>query len=83
MLRQHHRVPETLVGCHTMLIDGYVVEGHVPAAAIDKLLRERPVIRGISLPGMPDGSPGMTGAKAAPFTIYVISEGIPVVYTVE
>jgi hypothetical protein len=83
LIRRHHRVPETLAGCHTILIDGYVVEGHVPAAAIDKLLRERPAITGISLPGMPDGSPGMTGAKTAPLTIYVISDGKPMVYAVE
>jgi hypothetical protein len=83
LMRQHHRVPETLAGCHTILIDGYVVEGHVPAAAIDKLLRERPAITGISLPGMPEGSPGMTGAKTAPFTIYVISEGAPRIYFVQ
>ena len=55
-------------------MDGYVVEGHVPASAIQKLLTERPKIKGISLPGMPDGSPGMTGHKAEPFTIYDISD---------
>jgi hypothetical protein len=82
LVRRHHRVPETLAGCHTILIDGYVVEGHVPAAAIDKLLRERPPIRGISLPGMPEGSPGMTGAKTAPFMIYVISDGTPAIFVV-
>jgi hypothetical protein len=83
LIRRHHRVPETLAGCHTILIDGYVVEGHVPASAIDKLLRDRPAITGISLPGMPEGSPGMSGAKTAPFTVYVISEGNPTVYAVE
>jgi hypothetical protein len=57
-----------------MLIDGYVVEGHVPATAIKKLLAERPKIKGISLPGMPEGSPGMTGVKAEPFKILEISE---------
>jgi hypothetical protein len=76
-------VPETLGSCHTMLIDSYVVEGHVPLAAIERLLAERPKIRGISLPGMPEGSPGMSGAKREPFVIYEISEGKPKVYAVD
>jgi hypothetical protein len=67
-------VPEKLAGCHTMLVGGYVVEGHVPVGAINKLLTERPSIRGISLPGMPEGSPGMSGVKTAPFTIYEVSD---------
>jgi hypothetical protein len=57
-----------------MLVGGYVVEGHVPVGAINKLLTERPSIRGISLPGMPEGSPGMSGVKTAPFTIYEVSD---------
>ena len=52
-------VPEALWSCHTAEIEGYVVEGHVPFAAIDRLLSERPQIEGISAPGMPAGSPGM------------------------
>jgi hypothetical protein len=82
-IRQQHGVPEQLAGCHTILIDGYVVEGHVPAAAIDKLLAERPPIKGISLPGMPAGSPGMSGPKTAPFVVYEISDGDPKVYAVD
>jgi hypothetical protein len=57
-----------------VLIGGYVVEGHVPVGAINKLLKERPNIKGISLPGMPDGSPGMTGVKTEPITIYEVSD---------
>jgi hypothetical protein len=53
-----------------IIIDGYVIEGHVPATIVRKLLKERPSIRGISLPGMPDGSPGMTGQKTEPFVVY-------------
>jgi hypothetical protein len=60
-----------------------VVEGHVPVSAINKLLAERPHIKGISLPGMPEGSPGMTGQKTELFTIYEISEGEPKVFAVE
>lgn len=77
-------IPEKLEGCHTMFIDKYVVEGHVPLKTLDKLLTERPAIRGISLPGMPDGSPGMTGQKTEPFTIYEIgSDADPRVYATE
>jgi hypothetical protein len=74
LISQQNGVPEKLAGCHTMLVGGYVVEGHVPVGAINKLLKERPGIKGISLPGMPEGSPGMTGVKTEPFTIYEISD---------
>jgi hypothetical protein len=77
-------IPEKLEGCHTMFIDKYVVEGHVPVKTLDKLLTERPAIRRISLPGMPDGSPGMTGQKTEPFTIYEIgSDAEPRVFATE
>ncbi len=52
-------VPDRVRSCHTAVIGGYFVEGHVPAADIRKLLRERPKARGIAVPGMPIGSPGM------------------------
>lgn len=74
LISQQNGVPEKLAGCHTMLVGGYVVEGHVPVGAINKLLKEHPTIKGISLPGMPEGSPGMTGVKTEPFTIYEISD---------
>jgi hypothetical protein len=74
IVRREHGVPNRLAGCHTLLVGGYVVEGHVPVATLDKLLSERPKIKGISLPGMPDGSPGMTGRKSEPFTIFEISD---------
>lgn len=73
-IKTKHGVPETLNGCHTTLLDGYVVEGHVPVGTIERLLRERPRIVGVSLPGMPQGSPGMSGRKDAPFTIYEIGK---------
>jgi hypothetical protein len=53
------RVPEQLHSCHTAFVNGYVVEGHVPAADIQRLLRDKPRIAGIAVPGMPVGSPGM------------------------
>jgi hypothetical protein len=83
LLHRQYGVPESLVGCHTTVVDGYVVEGHVPINAVLRLLSERPDIRGISLPGMPAGSPGMFGEKAAPFTIYEIGDGPAKVYAVE
>lgn len=58
-VKKKHGVPEALHSCHTALIDGYVVEGHVPADLIDRLLAERPQVAGIAVPGMPIGSPGM------------------------
>lgn len=54
-------IPQKLTSCHTATIDGYLVEGHVPASAIKKMLKERPKVKGISVPGMPIGSPGMEG----------------------
>ena len=71
-VKAKHQVPENLYGCHTTLVGGYVVEGHVPASTIERLLQERPRIRGVSLPGMPLGSPGMTGPKTEPFRILEI-----------
>ena len=67
--KAEHGVPSRLQSCHTMLLDGYVIEGHVPVGVINKLLDERPEIRGVSLPGMPQGSPGMSGQKREPFVI--------------
>ena len=54
-------VPDTASSCHTATIDGYVIEGHVPAAAIARLLEQRPAGRGLALPAMPDDAPGMGG----------------------
>ena len=66
-------VPQALAGCHTVLVDGYAVSGHVPVEAVRRLLAERPAIAGITLPGMPAGSPGMGGQKAGPFAIQAIA----------
>ena len=78
-------VPADMEGCHTMLVDGYVVDGHVPINAISKLLAERPAIAGITLPGMPMGSPGMSGEKSGPFTIYAVTKdgAQPTIYATE
>ena len=69
-------IPEDMWGCHTSIVGDYYVEGHVPVEAIRKLLREQPEIDGIALPGMPQGSPGMSGEKDGPWVIYSISGSV-------
>lgn len=63
--RDTHRaasgIPDDVASCHTAEIDGYLIEGHVPAQAIQRLLTERPDVIGLALPGMPADSPGMGG----------------------
>ncbi len=76
-------VPDAFHGCHLSFIDGYAVSGHVPVTTINRLLSERPDIKGITLPGMPLGSPGMNGVKTDPFEIYAVGEGEPTLYAVE
>jgi hypothetical protein len=85
LIKQQHGVGENLEGCHTTLIKGYVVEGHVPVGAINRLLTEKPAIKGISLPGMPQGSPGMSGAKEGPFEVLSITgnDGASAVFATE
>ncbi|MEX4010016.1 DUF411 domain-containing protein [Neoaquamicrobium sediminum] len=67
-------VPDDVQGCHLSIIEGYAVSGHVPVATVSKLLTGRPDIKGVTLPGMPLGSPGMGGAKERPFEILEISK---------
>ncbi len=78
-------IPPALEGCHTMIVEGYAVDGLVPVDVIHKLLAEKPPIAGITLPGMPMGAPGMGGDKIGPFTIYAIGKdsSAPTVYAVE
>lgn len=84
LIKQRQGIPSELQGCHTTLIAGYAVEGHVPVASMERLLTDRPVIDGIAIPGMPAGSPGMGGSKAEPFTIYELPKnGRSSVYSVE
>lgn len=69
-ISQDAGVPAGFQGCHTMMVDGYVVDGHVPIEIVRQMLEERPEFAGVTLPGMPTGSPGMGGEKIGPFTIY-------------
>ena len=68
-------VPAALAACHTALVDGYVVEGHVPAADIRKLLAERPKALGLAVPGMPMGSPGMDSPHAGAYDVLLFQPG--------
>ena len=65
-VKRRHGVPPALEACHTALVDGYVIEGHVGADLIAPLLRERPKIAGLAVPGMPAGSPGMDAPGVKP-----------------
>jgi len=64
-------VPPDMQSCHTAVVDGYVLEGHVPAEDVQRLLKERPAIAGLAVPGMPVGSPGMEvpGATPQPYKV--------------
>lgn len=75
---ERHRLgmPDRYSSCHTAMIGQYLVEGHVPAADIRRLLKEHPKARGLTVPSMPPGSPGMEGANAMPFdTLLVLNDG--------
>jgi hypothetical protein len=72
-LKTRHQVPPVLQSCHTAIVNGYVIEGHVPAAEIDRLLTEKPAIAGLAVPGMPIGSPGMEVAGMDPEPYDVIA----------
>jgi hypothetical protein len=62
-VKEQRGVPALLGSCHTAVVDGYVIEGHVPAEDIQRLLRESPDVAGLAVPGMPMGSPGMEGPR--------------------
>ena len=75
-IKVKHGVPADLEACHTALVDGYVVEGHVPADLIVRLLRERPKAVGLAVPGMPAGSPGMEapGGPAQRYQVFTFDQ---------
>lgn len=68
-VKQQHGVPAELASCHTAIVGGYVIEGHVPALAIRRLLAERPDASGLAVPGMPVGSPGMEGGTPQAYVV--------------
>lgn len=70
-IKEQYGIPANLASCHTTLVDGYVVEGHIPAEDVQRLLVEKPDIAGIAVPGMPIGSPGMeSGDYVEPYTVF-------------
>jgi hypothetical protein len=75
-LKERHGIPQELWSCHTTLVDGYAVEGHVPAEVIATLLVERPDVEGVALAGMPAGSPGMPGDQVEPWVFETFRGGV-------
>ena len=69
-VKNKHRIPQRLRACHTGLIEGYVIEGHVPGNLIARLLKEKPGVTGLAVPGMPIGSPGMEGPNPEPYDVF-------------
>ena len=72
-IKATHNVPRPAQSCHTATVDGYVIEGHVPAADVRRLLKERPAVLGLAVPGMPIGSPGMEVPNVKPVPYDVMS----------
>ena len=83
MLYTRYSVPSELQSCHLATVDRYFTVGHIPVEVIKRMLAEQPAIKGITLPGMPAGSPGMTGSKTEPFKIYALGNGPPKLYAIE
>ena len=73
-VKQAAGIPRKLASCHTARIDGYIIEGHVPAADIKRLLQERPEVAGLTVPGMPMGSPGMEGHRQDKYDVLTFTE---------
>ncbi|MEE3327586.1 MAG: DUF411 domain-containing protein [Myxococcota bacterium] len=73
-LKQEQGVPHGTEACHTALVDGYVIEGHVPAREITRLLEERPRVRGLVVPGMPLGSPGMEADRTESYSVLAFDD---------
>lgn len=80
VVHEQFMIPMNMRSCHMVEIDGYVVEGHVPLEAVGRVLEEKPAIRGIALPDMPAGTPGMPGVKQGPYTIFALTENDTGVY---
>jgi len=72
VIRRRHGIPDKFGGCHTGVIEGYALEGHVPAREIRRLLKQRPKAKGLAVPGMPAGSPGMPSKKQQPYDVLLV-----------
>ena len=73
-IKRQMGIAQPLQSCHTATVNGYVIEGHVPASDIQRLLKEKPAIHGLSVPGMPMGSPGMEGPRKDPYDVLAIDK---------
>ena len=73
-IKQQNGVSPKLGACHTARVGNYVIEGHVPAQDIKRLLAEKPAVAGLAVPGMPAGSPGMEGPSKEPYNVYTFNE---------
>jgi hypothetical protein len=72
--RKRRGIPDELGGCHTAVVKGYAIEGHVPAREIKRLLAEKPRARGLAVPGMPSGSPGMESPERSdPYDVLIVN----------
>jgi len=75
VIRKRHGIPENLGSCHTAVVAGYAIEGHVPAADVKRLLALKPAVAGLSVPGMPVGSPGMeVGTRQDPYQVLLVDK---------
>jgi hypothetical protein len=72
--RQKYGVPQNLQSCHTATVNGYVLEGHVPAREVQRLLKTRPNGKGLAVPGMPAGSPGMEGSRSDAYSVILFDQ---------
>ncbi|HEY5616446.1 MAG TPA: DUF411 domain-containing protein [Vicinamibacterales bacterium] len=72
-IKAQHKIPARAQSCHTAIVDGYVIEGHVPATDVQRLLKERPAVVGLAVPGMPIGSPGMEVPNMKPQAYDVVA----------
>lgn len=81
-IKQEYGIPQELSSCHTGVVDGYIVEGHVPAEDIVRLLEEQPEAAGLAVPGMPLGSPGMEvpDGRVQPYEVYLVANGQSTVF---
>ena len=70
--RARFGIPHALGACHTAVVEGYAIEGHVPAREIKRLLAERPKARGLAVPGMPTSAPGMDGSRSVPYNVLLV-----------
>lgn len=79
--RARYGIPAALASCHTAIVDGYALEGHVPARDVKRLLAERPKARGLAVAGMPASAPGMDSSTGAPYDVLlVLADGSYQVY---